>query len=84
MTINQEFGGGVYNHGTLHLNNVVIAANQSGSGAGIFNGGTMTLAFCNISGNSAAGMGGGIFNGGLLTVTDCVIDGNIVQYGGTA
>ena len=81
VTIHQEFGGGVYNHGTLHLKNVVITENQSGSGAGVFNGGTMTLASCNISGNRAVGMGGGIFNGGFLTVTDCVIDGNVANSG---
>ena len=81
VTIRQEFGGGVYNHGTLHLKNVVITENQSGSGAGIFNGGTMTLSSCNISGNRAVGMGGGIFNGGFLTVTDCVIEGNVANAG---
>ena len=81
VTINQEFGGGVYNQGTLHLKNVVITQNRSGSGAGVFNGGTMTLASCNISGNLADGMGGGIFNGGFLTVTDCVIEGNVANAG---
>ena len=28
VTIFHEFGGGVYNHGTLHLNNVIITENQ--------------------------------------------------------
>ena len=82
VTIFHEFGGGVYNHGTLHLNNVIITENQSGSGSGIFNGGTMTLTFCNISDNRADSMGGGIFNGGFMTVTDCVIDGNVANAGG--
>ena len=82
VTIFHEFGGGVYNYGTLHLNNVIITENQSGSGSGIFNGGTMTLTFCNISDNRADAMGGGIFNGGFLTVTDCIIDGNVANTGG--
>ena len=82
VTINHEFGGGVYNHGTLHLNNVVITGNRSGSGAGIFNGGTMTLTSCRVTGNQAVAMGGGIFNGGFLTVTDCIIDGNVSNTGG--
>lgn len=81
VTIQHEFGGGVYNHGTLLLNNVVIADNRSGSGSGIFNGGTMTLTSCNISGNSAAAMGGGMFNGGILTITDCIIEGNVANTG---
>ena len=82
VTINHEFGGGVYNHGTLHLNNVVITGNRSGSGAGIFNGGNMTLTSCRVTGNQAVAMGGGIFNGGFLTVTDCIIDGNVSNTGG--
>ena len=81
VTVFHEFGGGVYNHGTLHLNNVIITENQSGSGSGIFNGGTMTLTSCNISRNFADAMGGGIFNGGFLTVTGCVIGENVANTG---
>ena len=81
VTIGHEFGGGIYNHGTLHLTNVIVTGNESGSGSGIFNGGTMTLTACNISGNRADAMGGGIFNGGFMTVSDCVITGNVANTG---
>jgi serine/threonine protein kinase len=44
-------------------------------GGGIYNGGTLTVSNCSLSGNSANG-GGGIANDGTLTVSDCTITGN--------
>jgi len=71
-------GGGIFNQGTLTLNNVRISGNTAGQGGGIDNfqvpgaspGATVTLAgSTTITGNTATGgpnnegaIGGGIFN----------------------
>jgi len=71
-------GGGIFNQGTLTLNNVRISGNTAGQGGGIYNfqvpgaspGATVTLAgSTTITGNTATGgpnnegaIGGGIFN----------------------
>jgi hypothetical protein len=54
-----------------------------GEGGAILNSGTLTVANCVISGNSASIGGGGIFNGGTLTVRNSVLSGNSSsKYGG--
>jgi autotransporter-associated beta strand protein len=48
-----------------------------------FNGATLTLTGCTVSGNAcAAGNGGGIFNGATLTLTDCNVSGNTASTTG--
>src|ERR1022692_4099399 len=57
-------------------------------GGGIYNGGTLTLTNCTLSGNSAingsgpggGGFGGGIFNDGTLTLNQCTLSGNGGPY----
>ena len=82
VSINQEFGGGISNDGTLQLVNVTVSGNHAGSGGGIFNGGTLTITGGKIAGNRANVMGGGIFNGGVMAITGCVFDGNQARTGG--
>ncbi|GBD25853.1 hypothetical protein HRbin30_01179 [bacterium HR30] len=72
----------------LTLQNLTIANGaSSGDGAGIYNGGTLTVTNSTFSGNTvippgAAG-GGGIFNaGGTLTVTNSTFSGNSAQFHG--
>jgi hypothetical protein len=53
-------------------------------GGGIFNGGTLTVSNCTISGNSAVSYsagGGGIYNGWTLTIIDSTIVGNSASSG---
>jgi len=66
-----------------------------GQGGGIFNAGTLTLAYCIIRGNSASGGlayyggiggdadGGGIYNSGALILTNCTLSGNSAFAGGS-
>ena len=64
-----SFGGGIYNAGTLTINNSTISGNSAGNGGGIYiynSGGTLTIISSTISGNSAT-IGGGI---GDLNNTD--------------
>ena len=52
------------------------------SGGGVFNGGTVTISNCTISGNLASANGGGIENVGTATITGSTISGNSGQFGG--
>ena len=74
-------GGGIYNLGTVTLNNCTISGNSSDTGGGGMDsrgGGTATLTNCTISGNSAYN-GGGLDSHGdtsTLTLTNSTISGN--------
>ena len=89
--VGSDFGGGIYNNGTLTLTNVTISGNSatnsgnggSSIGGGIQNDGTATLTNVTISGNSAtssssggSSIGGGIENEGTVTLTNVTISGN--------
>jgi hypothetical protein len=52
-------------------------------GGGIFNNGTLTVANCVITNNSAGeyGAGGGIDNNGSLTVTNSIVSNNTADFG---
>jgi hypothetical protein len=87
------FGGGLYNAGTLMVNNCTLASNSTGStdynmgdGGGIYNGGTLTVSNSTLSGNSAStgsGLGGGIANlDGTLTVSNSTLSPNTAFGGG--
>jgi hypothetical protein len=94
-----EHGGGVYNAGTLTINNSVISENLAtersffppmrlyGFGGGIYNTGTLTINRTTISGNSAHGLvqaaGGGIDNRGKLTINASTLSDNSASVGGT-
>ncbi len=82
-------GGGIYNAGTLTLNNVAVTGNQvirnpgstgvirSAHGGGIFNQGTVNIINSTISNNQAE-YGGGIFNQGAINLTNSNIEYNNV------
>ncbi len=74
-----DFGGGIYNNGTLTVTNTTLADNQGG---GIGNAGTLTLSNSTLSGNSSSGNGGGIWNDGPATVTNTTISGNTASGDG--
>jgi Vibrio cholerae sialidase, lectin insertion/Chlamydia polymorphic membrane protein (Chlamydia_PMP) repeat len=64
----------------LSIQNTPIAGEY---GAGIFNGGALTVTNCTISGNFANDSGGGgIYNGGILTVINTTFSGNDAGAGG--
>jgi CSLREA domain-containing protein len=88
------FGGGIYNStsGTATLTEATVSDNEepgaldsgnqmnAGGGAGLLNGGTMTVTDSGVIGNTAAGNSAGISNvlGGTLTVTRSTVSGNSV------
>jgi hypothetical protein len=72
-------GAGIYNNGSLTLNQCTVTGNAAFSsavgGGGIFNdsGGNLTLNECTVAGNSTDQSGGGIYNGNVLTVNASTI-----------
>jgi hypothetical protein len=83
-------GGGIWNFGTLRIENSTIANNTSGAqsqGAGIYNDGVLILDNSTISGNSAgeSSSGGGVFNedddGAWVSVANTIIARNSALAG---
>jgi hypothetical protein len=74
----------VTSNSTVFLNSLTITHGSANLGGGIYNGGTLTLTNCTLSGNSATNVsgGGGIFNYGLLTLNQCTLSGNSAPQGG--
>ncbi|MDY0019038.1 MAG: choice-of-anchor Q domain-containing protein, partial [Anaerolineae bacterium] len=79
-----DYGGGVYNNGTLTVENCTFSNNNGyNAGGGIYNNsGTLTVTNAIFSNNEAAD-GGGIYNqAGSVTVTGTTLSGNSVNYNG--
>lgn len=91
------YGGGIYNVGTLTINNSTVNGNrawqvcqtcQTGHGGGVYNSGQMTINSSTISGNSAScgricpSYGGGIYNTGSATINNSTITGNAAALHG--
>ena len=75
--IRAEFGGGIYNQGTLTLTDSIVTENFAGGGAGIFNGAKVTIGNSSILGNKSRGYGSGLFNGGILHASNTLIADNM-------
>jgi hypothetical protein len=77
VTVRNNFGGlegigAISNSGTMVIYDSTVTGNQAESGAGIGNGGRLTLKHTSVTGNS----GGAIANGGTLTLVDSTVSGN--------
>jgi uncharacterized delta-60 repeat protein len=74
-------GGGIFNAGTLQINQSTISNNvEAHGGGGIFNAATLTLNNSVVSNNFAlSGDGGGIYNQGTVTLTKSTVNGNFAQ-----
>ena len=75
-------GGGLWNSGTLTMQNSTASGNVSDWGGGIFNRGVPTLTNCIISGNSAGFDGGGLLNFETLTLIDSTVADNVAGQSG--
>ncbi len=80
-------GGAVSNHATLTLTSCTLSNNSaSGYGAGIYNGGNLSLGnsmvIGNLSTDNGSLAGGGIYNYGTLTATNCTLGDNAARNGG--
>jgi hypothetical protein len=78
------FGAGIYNSGTMTLNQVSVnnnngvycGCNSVPFGGGISNTGTMIIIAGTVQGNMAYYAGGGIYNTGMMTITSSTISDN--------
>lgn len=78
-----DYGGGIFNQGTLTVTNATFSRNYAGhDGGGFFNNGTLTLNQSTLNQNSAV-RGGGIetFHGSLI-VNRSTISGNTALFSG--
>jgi hypothetical protein len=76
-------GGGIYNAGTMIIDNSLITLNRAIGGGGVCNIGSLTMTESTVSGNSATSHGGGIANiGGRLSITDSTLSANSALTGG--
>ena len=88
QTGNNEFGGGVYNEGTLALQACTIHDCKTGDhGGGIYNTGIITLTNCTLANNMARnagldGNGGGIWSNNDATLISCTLTNNTGYNGG--
>ena len=73
-------GGGIYNGGSMILNNCDVVDNFAGNG-GVGINGVPFGAFAHDGGTG--GSGGGIYNAGSLTLKHCIIGGNSCGNGGS-
>jgi hypothetical protein len=62
--------------GTGVAGNTTGADALDGQGGALWNGGTLTLNACNLSGNQSATQGGALWNGGTLTLNACTLSSN--------
>lgn len=80
------FGGGILNHGTLTLSEVVVLSNRADSGGGIYSTGELVLDGTTVVKHNRALVddGGGVYaDGGRLTVTDAsTVHHNVAGRGG--
>ncbi|MGC1376872.1 MAG: choice-of-anchor Q domain-containing protein, partial [Anaerolineales bacterium] len=76
-------GGGIYNNGTLTLDQVVLSGNTAPTGGAIYNNGTLTITNSTLSGNQATS-GAAIYNAGTLSMTNGTVGNNTAtgQAGG--
>lgn len=80
-----DYGGGLYNRGTLIMNACTVSNNVAGDkyGGGVYNiHGTVTLTNCTFYNNSSSSYGGGVYNQGTANVTNCTFYDNVADYEG--
>jgi len=84
-----DYGGGIYNNGTLNITNSTFSGNnaddgsENGDGGGIENFSIMTVTNSTFSNNGAGYAGGAIDNGiGTSTVTNSTFSSNSAEEGG--
>lgn len=78
-----SFGGGIYNEGSLHLNDVVVRDNLAVHGGGVYSTGDTSIYSSSIINNNVYYSVGGVFQWyGNLTIVDTEISANDSVYGG--
>ncbi|MFC1237826.1 InlB B-repeat-containing protein [Treponema vincentii] len=80
-----EYGGGLYNFGTVTIKNAKIEKNEvPHHGGGMVNAGTCTMDSVKLENNKAGSEGGGIYSSKVLTLKDTTVTGNEATMSGGA
>lgn len=86
-----NFAGGIFNGGSLTLNNVAVTDNTVSGlndwGGGIYSFGSLTMTNCLLANNKTGAhnaYGGGMYSQGDLTITNSTISGNSTLGGGSS
>ena len=75
-----DFGGGVYNGGTLNIVDSTISGNTANTeGAGVYNPVTLTIINSTFSDNTSQ-IAGAVFNTGTLVITNSTISNNTSMF----
>lgn len=76
-------GGAIANRGVTSASNCIVVFNSSRNGAGLYNGGNLTLSKCAFCNNTASESGGSAYNAGAFArVTNCAFGMNVAKnYG---
>lgn len=75
-------GGGIWNSGTLTMQDSTVSGSSADWGAGIYNRGVPSLTNTTISGNTAGFDGGGLLNFESLTLIDSTVADNAAGQSG--
>jgi predicted outer membrane repeat protein len=81
-----QYGGGVFNSGTLTITGTTISDNNANGflamsgGGGIDNQGALTIVNSTISGNTCGNFGGAILSTTAMSLTDSTVYGNVSLY----
>jgi CSLREA domain-containing protein len=73
--------GGIYNLGTLSLQNTTVSGNQGESGGGIASSGPAQLLNVTIAGNQATNTGGGLSGTSSFSLKNTLLAGNSAPHG---
>lgn len=76
LTVRDGSGGGIFNQGTLTIQDSVVTGNNALTGGGVYSTANLLIERTTISGNMASGNGGGMFVRGNATIIDSTIEGN--------
>jgi len=77
-----NFGGDIFNAGTLTVSNAILSEGSASYGGAIENQGKLTLSDVTLTSNAATNSGGAIDSPGTLTVTDSTLTNNEAHDGG--
>src|SRR5262249_21548067 len=76
-------GGGLFNNGTVNINNSTFSGNSAAGGGGLFNNGTLSINNSTFSGNSALDDGSGLGNeGGTVNISNSTFSSNSAGHDG--
>ena len=79
-----EYGGAIYNEGSLLINNSILSNNTATYGGNIYNNGELTIIMSKLNNNSNVKYGGAIYNNAMTSIINSNLNNNKVTEDGGA